>query len=46
MVIEITGIQLVPINLHDTRCAQRGEVSQRDDAPRQAFDVRALLAGQ
>jgi hypothetical protein len=32
MSIEIAGIQLVPIKLHDTRqhCAQRGEVSQRE----------------
>jgi hypothetical protein len=30
MSIKIAGIQLVPINLHDTRCAQRGEVSQRE----------------
>ena len=30
MSIEITGIQLVLINLQDTRCAQRGEVSQRE----------------
>ena len=30
MSIKIAGIQLVLINLHDTRCAQRGEVSQRE----------------
>ena len=33
MSIEIAGIQLVPINLHDTRCVQRGEVSQREAPP-------------
>jgi hypothetical protein len=27
MLIEITGSELVLINLHDTRCAGRGEVS-------------------
>jgi hypothetical protein len=33
MSIKIAGIQLVLINLHDTRCAQRGEVSQREAPP-------------
>ena len=33
MSIEIAGFQLVPINLHDTRFAQRGEVSQREAPP-------------
>ena len=33
MSIKIAGIQLVPINLHDTRCVQRGEVSQREAPP-------------
>ena len=28
MLIEITGSELVLINLHDTRCAGRGEVSR------------------
>ena len=28
MLIEIVSIQLVLINLHDTRCAERGEVSR------------------
>ena len=37
MSIEIAGIQLVPINLHDTRCAQRGEVSQREAPPSSHF---------
>ena len=30
MSIKIAGIQLVLINLHDTRCAERGEVSQQE----------------
>ena len=30
MLIEITGIELVLINLHDTRCAERGEVPGQD----------------
>ena len=38
MSIKIAGIQLVPINLHDTRCAQRGEVSQRE-APQSSHFV-------
>ena len=37
MSIKIVGIQLVPINLHDTRCAQRGEVSQREAPPSSHF---------
>ena len=28
MLIEITGSELVLVNLHDTRCAGRGEVSR------------------
>ena len=28
MLIEITGSELVLVNLHDTRCAERGEVSR------------------
>jgi hypothetical protein len=33
MSIKIAGIQSVLINLHDTRCAQRGEVPQREAPP-------------
>ena len=44
MLIEITGSELVLINLHDTRCAERGEVSRVGTSHRgevkEAFDAQ------
>ena len=39
MLIEIAGIQLVLINLHDTRCAGRGEVSRVGASHRDEVNV-------
>ena len=39
MLIEIAGIQLVLINLHDTRCAGRGEVSRVGSSHRDEVNV-------
>ena len=39
MLIEITGSELVLINLHDTRCAERGEVSRVGTSHRDEVNV-------
>ena len=39
MLIEITGSELVLINLHDTRCAGRGEVSRVGASHRDEVNV-------
>ena len=50
MSIEITGSELVLINLYDTRCAGRGEVSRvgtsHRDEVKVAFDAHFSTAAQ